>query len=198
MNRNMTISINYMTRLAGLSLAVGILLALVAGPQSTSAQESKNAGPAVFKIPDGYMQVPVTDFLGVMMLDPKKPAGMFVTYPNDNETTEALRRRVLAFVGPMFIHAKDKPKGEGNLIWTTKSLPAHPDDGEGKATMSTSSGANEEVQVTIYERTTGARPFLYGYFGMRHNPAKGDDAKFLDDQGQGVKAFDKLWKSFPK
>jgi hypothetical protein len=31
---------------------------------------------------------------------------------------------------------------------------------------------------------------------MRHKPGKGDDGKFLDEQGQGVKAFDKLWKSF--
>jgi hypothetical protein len=198
MNRNFTIFSNYMIRLAGLSLVVATLLALVAGVQLANAQDSKNAGAAVFKIPDGYMRVPVTDFRGALMLDPKKPAGMFVTYPNDNETTEALRNRLLAFLGPMFIHEKDKPKGEGSLVWTTKSLPAHPDDGEGKATINTYGGANEEVQVTIYERTTGVRPFLYGYFGMRHNPSKSDDAKFLDDQGQGVKAFDKLWKSFPK
>ena len=197
MNRK-RISINFMTRLSRILLAVATLLALVVGPQLTNAQDSKTTGAAVFKIPDGYMRAPLTDFRGLMMLDPKKPAGMFVTYPNDNESTQDLRKRMLAFVGPMFIHADSEPRGEGGLVWTTKSLPSHPDDGDGKATTSIYSAANQEVQVTIYERTTGVRPFLYGYFAMRHNPAKSDDAKFLDDQGQGVKAFDKLWKSFPK
>jgi hypothetical protein len=163
--------------------------------RSVDAQDAAKGG-AVFKIPDGYMRVPFTDFRGVMMLDPKRPAGMFVTYPNDNESTDALRKRLLTFVGPMFLHDKGKPETE--ISWTTRSIMSHSGDGDGKATINAHGSSSEEVQVVIYERTTGPRPFLYGYFGMRHNPGKGDDAKFVDDQGQGVKAFDKLWQSFPK
>lgn len=154
-------------------------------------------GGAVFKVPDGYMRAPLTDYSGLMMLDPKKPAGMFVTYPKDNETTEALRQRLLKTIGPMFIH-DEKGGAEPTISWNTQPLASHEGDGDGKAVANTYSNETQELQVAIYERTAGPRPFLYGYFAMRHKAGKSDDGKFLDENGQGVKAFDKLWKSLPK
>jgi hypothetical protein len=177
-----------------------VLITIVWGRNTLTVQAQDNKptkGAAVFKIPDGYMQAPMTDFRGMFVLDPKKPAGMFVTYPSDNETTAALRQRVLNKVGPMFIH-DEGDKGATAISWETKSLPAHPDDGDGKAEASVYRGSTTEVQVVIYERTTGPVPFLYGYFAMRHKSPKGDDGKFLDAEGKGVKPFDKLWQSFPK
>jgi hypothetical protein len=97
----------------------------------------------------------------------------------------------------MFLH-DEKDKTPAVLTWNTTALPSHEDDGEGKALASVYSGVTQELQIAIYERTTGPRPFLYGYFAMRHKAHKGDDGKFLDEQGQGVKAFDKLWQSFSK
>lgn len=182
-----------LSRFLAIMLVISGLLAAIAA--STAAQDSTK-GAAVFKIPDGYMPVPTTDFRGMIMLDPKKPAGMFVTYPNDNESTETLTKRLLDFIGPMFIHEKSKDKAE--LTWDTTSLLSHKGDGDGKAKVNVSKRANQEVQVTIYERAAGLHPFLYGYFAMRHIPRKGDDPKFLDEKGQGVKAFEKLWKSFPE
>jgi hypothetical protein len=162
------------------------------------AQDNKpTKGAAIFKIPDGYMRAPMNDFRGMFVLDPKKPAGMFVTYPNDNETTAALRQRVLKTIGPMFIH-EGKGNNETTIAWDTTALPAHAEDGDGKAEANVYSGPTTEVQIVIYERTTGPVPFLYGYFAMRHKSPKGDDGKFLDPEGKGVKPFDKLWQSFPK
>lgn len=170
-------------------------LTLIALPLAVDAQNKNDKGPA-FKVPDGYMQMQMATFRGAMVLDPQKPVGMFVTYPNENETLESLRQRILTFVGPMFIHSE---KGQANttLSWATTPLPSHLGDGDGKAFMNLYSTSTNEVQVTIYERA-GTQPFLYGYFAMRHKPGQKDDGKFLDEQGQGVKAFEKLWKSFSK
>lgn len=188
------------SRFARVSLFLFIaLMARNWGPSlPVSAQDKSDAvkGAAIFKIPDGYMRVPLSDFRGALLLDPKKPAGMFVTYPDDNETTAALRQRVLKKIAPMFIH-DEKEKAETAITWETKAMPSHTGDGDGKAEAKLYSGAKQELQVVIYERTIGPVPFIYGYFAMRHKSPKSDDGKFLDEQGQGVKAFDKLWQSFP-
>jgi hypothetical protein len=189
----MKTSTTYISRLAVFVVFSLIALSLVALSGRVKAQDQKDG--VSFKVPDGFMQVPISNFRGMMMLDPKKPAGLFVIYPNDNETMDTLRQRILAFVGPMFIH-DEKLKAETAIAWDTKTLPAHEDDGAGKAAANFYGRANDETQVAIYERATGSKPVLYGYFAMRHKPGKDDDGKFLDEQGQGVKAFDKLWKSF--
>jgi hypothetical protein len=189
----MKISITNTSRATVFVLLGLIALSLVTLTGRVKALDQKDG--VSFKVPDGFMQVPMSNFRGVMMLDPRKPAGMFVIYPNDNETMDALRQRILAFVGPMFIH-DEKLNPATAIAWDTKTLPSHEDDGAGKATANFYGKATEETQVAIYERATGSQPVLYGYFAMRHKPGKGDDGKFLDEQGQGVKAFDKLWKSF--
>lgn len=164
----MTLSVRRFLHLSAIALVImAAFSAFVSCP--VEAQDPAQSG-AVFKIPDGYMRAPLTNFRGLMMLDPKRPAGMVVTYPNDNETTEALSKRLLDFIGPMFIHEKGTP--EPVITWNTKPLISHPGDGEGKATINAYSGTAQEVQVAIYERTGGSRPFLYGYFAMRHKSRK--------------------------
>ena len=129
----------YIPRLTAMFLSVAwLVMGCVSGSQAVNGQNRGEAakGGALFKIPDGYMQAPLSDFRGTMMLDPKKPAGMFVTYPNDNETTEALRQRLQKTIAPMFIHA-EKGKAKPAISWTTQALPSHPGDGEGKAFANT-------------------------------------------------------------
>jgi hypothetical protein len=188
--------ISQISRLFALSIGL-TLLASIAMSGLSNAQDNRNQGIPSFKVPDGYMQAQMSDFRGIMLLDPKRPAGMFVTFGNDNETSEALSQRILVFVAPMFIH-DESAKAERGIAWVTRTLPPHPDDGAGKAAVNYYSSVSNDMQVAIYQRTHGSRAFLYGYFAMRHKPGQGDDGKFLDEQGKGVKAFDKLWKSFSK
>lgn len=167
-------------------------------PVTAQDQIERAKDRAVFKIPDGYMRAPLTDFRGMFVLDPKKAAGMFVTYGNDNEATEALRQRILTAITPMFIHDSNGKFETSAGSWAVQPLPSHPGDGAGTAATHVYIGTDREVQVAIYERNGGLRPFVYGYFAMRHKDRHGDDGKFLDANGNGVKAFDKLWKSFQK
>ena len=176
------------------NLVLALCLTLIVLPASIDAQ-NKNGSEPEFKIPDGYMRMQMASFRGVLMLDPEKPAGMFVTYPDDNESYESLRQRILAFVAPMFIHYEEG-KATPPITWVPTTLPSHFDT-DGQAFMNVYSGSGYEMQVSIYEHA-GPHPFLYGYFAMRHHPGKSDDGKFQDGQGQGIKAFEKLWKSFPK
>ena len=176
-------------------MVLALCLTLIVLPASIDAQNKSGREPE-FKILDGYVRLQMASFRGVVMVNPERPAGMFVTYPNDNELSESLRQRILAFVAPMFIHYEEG-KPTPSITWVTSVLPSHLGDTNGQAYMNVYSGSGYEMQVSIYEHA-GPHPFLYGYFAMRHHPGKSDDGKFLDGQGQGVKAFEKLWKSFPK
>lgn len=183
------------------SLAAALLTAvtLCAAARPSSAQEKPSPAPrssddpgVVFKAPKGYMEAPLTDFRGLFFLDPKRPAGIFIFYPNDNETTDALRQRIRATVGPMVLNDAEEAK---RLKWNIQPLPAHPGDVDGAATAAVYTGVKQEVQVVVYERLGPANPFLYGYFAKREKGEQGG-AKFLDAEGRGVKEFDAFWKSF--
>jgi hypothetical protein len=177
-------------RLTLTAVAASILFALVLCVPAT-AQEK---GAAVFKVPAGWMPADKTDVGPIVFLNPKKPAVMFVTYPKQEETTtEAQRQRVRSLAAAMFFH-DDKAE----LNWEVKHIQSHPGDGDGAADIATAKKGDMQVQIVTYERTTGVRPFIYGYVAMRHTKARGDDAPFIDETGKGVKDFDKLWQSFPK
>lgn len=174
------------SRLKLTALAASILLALVLCA-SGAAQEK---GAAVFKAPDGWMPTDKTEVGPLIFLNPKKPAVMFVTYPKPDETTtEGQRQRLRKQAANMFLH-----DGNAAVEWQVKSIPSHPGDGDGKADIATAKQGDTEVQIVTYERTTGARPFIYGYMAMR---SKKNDTPFIDETGKGVKDFDKLWKSLP-
>ena len=149
-----------------------------------------------YKIPDGFIKAPFDGFTGVLMLEPHRAAGMFVTYLEGKESADAMRSRLLERIGNMFIH--DAGKNGTTIAWQSRSLMTRPEDGGGEAAMNLYGEGDKDLQVSIYERRVGPRPFLYGYFAMRHRTARKDDGEFLHADGKGVKAFEKLWKSFPK
>jgi hypothetical protein len=179
--------------------ALALVLMFAASLQTARAQEKtekqlgeSKPGEAVFEIPKGYMKAKFAELRGVLIIDPKKPGGMFVSYPDDNETIASLRQRIRTKVTGMFVHGDKNPE----LAWDARPLPSHKGDGDGKASLETATAGDMELQFVTYERTTGA-PFLYGYFAMRHKSGKGDNGRFIDEQGKGVKAFDELWQSMP-
>jgi hypothetical protein len=179
---------------AGLFFCLHTVLVQAQESRPATADEVRagktSQGGAVFKIPKGYMSADFATFKGVLIIDPKKPAGMFVAYPNDGETTDSLRQRARAAIVKMFIHNKDVPE----TAWQIKSLPSHA--GDSTASVATYANGEDEVQVATYERTEGSYLLVYGYFAMRQISGKGENGRFLDEQGQGVKDFDKLWQSF--
>src|SRR5882724_5321060 len=93
-------------RISALVLLLVCLALWLVGITMRSGAAAEQDGPvgAVIHVPDGYMRVPMAGFNGTMMIDPKKAAGMFVTFPEDSEASDTLRERVLKFVAPMFIH----------------------------------------------------------------------------------------------
>jgi hypothetical protein len=145
---------------------------------------------AIFKIPKGYMPAKFDTFKGVLMINPKKAAGMFVVYPNEGETIASVRQRALAVIASMFFHDKDVAAP----MWQLNPLPSHTGDNNGE--LASASAGEMEVRMASYERKENSYLLVYAYFAMRHKSGKSDDGKFLDDQGKGVKEFDQLWQSF--
>ncbi|HEY0077062.1 MAG TPA: hypothetical protein VGB73_00340 [Pyrinomonadaceae bacterium] len=188
-----------LTTLGGIALVFMFLcfarpvVAQEKSPPSGKPAESQGdpSKAAVFKQPKNYMPAELPNFRGLFMLNSKKPAGIFVSYPNDGETTQALLQRIRAAVIPMFVHGELKREA----TWDFKPVPAHPGDGVESGTAATYTGETQEIQVVSYERVGGVRPFVYGYFAMR-SKGKNSGAKFLDAEGKGVKEFDELWQSF--
>ncbi|MFL6229052.1 MAG: hypothetical protein ACJ741_09750 [Pyrinomonadaceae bacterium] len=173
-------------RLKIAALAASVLFAFAVCAAATAQQK----GAAVFKAPDGWMPADKTEVGPILFLNPKKPALMFVTYPKpDESTTDAQRLRLRTLAAGMFFH-DDK----ASLNWEVKAIPSHPGDGDGKADIATAKQGDMEVQIVTYERTTGVRPFIYGYIAMH---SKNGGAPFVSENGEGVKDFDKLWKSLP-
>jgi hypothetical protein len=170
-------------------------VALICGSsvaQTPAPSDDSHKGAAVFKSPKGYMATDKTELGPILFLHPKKPSAMFVTYPKKEETTDALRLRLRALAANMFLHDEATKAN-----WEIKKIQSHPGDGDGVAEIATAKQGGTEVQVVIYERASGVRPFLYGYFAMRHTKGESDDARFIDENGKGVKEFDELWQSFP-
>ena len=171
-----------------MAFAASVIFALVLCAP-VAAQEK---GAAVFKVPDGWMATDKTEIGPMVMLHPKKPAVMFVTYaPLEEATTEAERQRVRKLGAGMFFGSDSKVE----LNWEVKRIQPHEGDGDGVADIATAKHGDMEVQVVTYERTTGERPFIYGYIAMR---SKKSSAPFIGEDGKGSKDFDKLWKSLPK
>jgi hypothetical protein len=169
-----------------ITIAASILFALILCAPAAGQEK----GAAVFKAPDGWMPFDESEVGPILFMNPKKPAVIFVTYPKQDETTtEGQRQRLRKQAAQMFFHDENAA-----LDWQVKSIPSHPGDGNGKADIATARQGDKEVQIVTYERTTGPRPFIYGYIAMR---SKKGGAPFIDEQGKGVKEFDKLWKSLP-
>jgi len=170
-----------------LAKAIFIAFLLLVTPASAplaSMPQNSDKKPIVFKQPSGYMTAPF-GHLGKMFLDPKKPAGMFVGYSVDGQDMDGFKKEMQEMVTKMFLHdAKD-------ITWISAPLPPH-QAVEESGTLFSASDDKMEIQLAFYVRSEGV---AYGYFGMRHKKGGGEDAKFLDAAGKGLKAFDEFAKS---
>lgn len=180
--------------LALLALLSGIASLQEAKGQTTydSKDEAKtNAGlGVVFKTPDKFMRAPLSGFKGTMFLNPDKPSGIFITYPDENESIEGLTKRARSwFVG---FFGRDSKK---EINWQVRAVKPYSTDKAANVHLSESPEMN--VQITVYEREVNGLTFIYGYFAMRSSKGDGkySGADFLDDEGKGVKAFEKFCKS---
>lgn len=157
-------------------------------------EAEKNAGQGVtFKIPDKFMNAPLAGFKGVTMLNPDAPAAIFVTYPNEGESVEDLSKRVLNAIPNLFFGGKEK-----EYVWTSKSIEVNQGDKAGS--LNTTNSGNSSFQVALFERDWNGLSFVYGYFAMKSGKSKkGDlDKYWLDENGKGVKPFEKFVKTFPQ
>ena len=175
--------------LAKTIVVASLFLVTVASASLASMPQDSDKKPIVFRSPSGYMPAPLSDHTGKMFLDPQRPAGMFVGYPKDGQDMAAFADEMKKLVVRMFLHDAKDP------VWTSATLPPHKGFDSESGSLMTTGDDKMEVQLALYSRPEGV---AYGYFGMRHKKAKGDDAKFLDSEGAGVKAFDELAKSINK
>lgn len=148
----------------------------------------------VFKIPEDVfpMDWNKSGFKGILMLRKDSASGLFVGYPNENEKIEDFRERAAKFLVPMFIHDKDKV---GEMKWQKSPIPIHRGDVEGSGFYYSYSNEKSVVQVLFYERESSGSRLLYGYFSSKGINDKPSNI-WADDKGQGVKIFEKFWKTF--
>lgn len=148
--------------------------------------------PVRLKLPEGYMPADFPEKrAGKLLLNPGKPAGMFIVYPKEGESPDVLENLLKSMVAEMFFHDSKSP-----VAWTTVALPAHEGVENESGTLYSASNEKMEIQLAIYARTFGVTKVLYGYYGMRNKgDKKKEDAPFMDASGKGVEDFDKFWKS---
>jgi hypothetical protein len=173
-----------------------LAVVLAAGTvQNTAAQSSESQSkwkPVELKLPSGYMPAEFPEKrAGKLLLNPNKPAGMFIVYPKKGDSPDALPNLLKDMVAGMFFHESKSP-----VNWNEIKLPAHEGVDQETGTLYTAASDKMEIQLAVYTRTLGATTVLYGYYGMRHKEKKAkDDAAFIDSSGKGVEDFDKFWKS---
>ena len=172
-----------------------IFTASLAFSQTNSKSNNSGSGKAiVFKIPDGFMRAPMTGFKGILMLDAKAPAVIFITYPNEGESIDSLRKRVAEFIPSLF---GAKAKDDEEFSWESKRIPENKGDIADGAEIRSIDAKDKQLQLAMYEREHKGVRLLYGYFAMKPDkPDKYGKNIWLDDKGEGVKGFDEFWKSF--
>ncbi len=158
-----------------------------------SFAQAQNTG-VVFKIPEDVfpMDWNKNGFRGFLMLRKDSPSGVFIAYPGDNEKIEDLKARAVKSITPMVIKDDD---GGSDFKLDKISIPKREGD---SADAFYHSYANKKsmVQVIVYERITNGKSFIYGYFAAKDKDADPKKVKvWADEKGQGVKIFEKFWKS---
>jgi len=170
-----------------------LIFSFAAFVQTSSAQSSK--GGIVFKVPDDVfpMDWNKNGFKGMLMLRKDSPSGIFICYPNDEEKIEDLKARAVKTIAPIVVDDEEEKKG---LTFETKSIPLH--KGDSAATYYSYANEKDMVQILLYERIANGKTLIYGYFAKKGKDAKPESVKkiWADDQGQGIKIFEKFWKSF--
>lgn len=155
--------------------------------------QTSNAQGVVFKIPEDVfpMDWNKSGFKGILMLRKDSPSGIFVGYPNEDETIEALKTRAAKFILPMIV-GQGKKMSEEEIKFQISSIPNRKGD-SGKAGQYYSyKNEKSEAQIIFYERTAKGSKFIYGYFALKNESMKDI---WADDKGQGVEIFEKFWKS---
>lgn len=179
-----------------LSLLLALLIPAASFAQTAQVQSAEQKAYIIFKVPKGYMGAEYPEHkTGRILLDPKRPAGMFVVYLKDDETPEAFTEELKKMIGEMFYHTPDS-ESDFKPTWTASSVPALTTMSDETGTLFTSSDGKMQVQLASYIFTLSEKKVAYGYFAMQHvEKRRGDDGRFLDSSGGGVKDFEKLWKS---
>lgn len=184
-----------------ITLFLVLLCAVFTFTQNVSAQTSENnqskKSGIVFKIPEGVfpMDWNKSGFKGILMLRKDSPSGIFIAYPNDGENLEDLRERAAKFIAPMFISDENKKKE----IKSQKSpIPVHKGDVDNSGLYYFYENEKSMTQILFYEREANGKKLIYGYFANKDKEAKAESVKdiWADDKGQGVKIFEKFWKTF--
>src|ERR1044072_1500340 len=174
-------------------LLLFLAVVFIAGAaRDVAAQSTGKQKPVTLKPPSGYMPADFPEErAGKLLLNPKRPGGMFIVYPKAEEGPEVLPDLLKSMVADMFFHDH-----KAQVSWTTTTLPAHKGIDSESGTLYSASDEKMEIQLAVYDRTLGATRILYGYYGMSHKGKKEkDDAPFMDASGNGVEDFDKFWRS---
>lgn len=165
----------------------------------TEESARKAAGQGiVYKIPGGVMALPKWDgFRGMIMLAEKQPWGIFISYPDEGETLDALKLRAGKWIARMFVHDEamvDK------IDWQSKTAPSNKGDIGDTALQRSYDNETETFQITYFEREYSGLKLVYGYFARKGKTSKDkdDSGDFLGEKGKGNKSFQAFWKSFPE
>jgi hypothetical protein len=170
--------------------------------QEKAAQSSQEAAPAkkrkqvVFFLFKNYFSDKFPNHkAGVLILNPKKPSGMFLVYPDEGESTQELTNKIKSMVAGMFFHGLSS-KDKADVTWNMSPLSKHEGVENELGTMFLASDEKEEAQLAIYIRNFDGTEIAYGYFAGRAKGGKAEEAgQFLDSRGGGAEDFDKFWKS---
>jgi hypothetical protein len=175
-----------------LAVALFVGAEIVAAAQSPQLQPSGTFKPVQLKLPKGYMPAPLPEKRkGQVLLDAKRPAGMYIVYPNADETPEAFNDFLKSMVAQMFLHDSKAP-----VTWTATPLPSHKGVKNEAGTLYSASDDKIEIQLAAYTRTVGETKVAYGYYARRlKGKTDKDDGILLDSEGKGVKAFDEFCAS---
>lgn len=180
--------------IAALTLCALLTASLFSLQASSARAQEKPArkSPITFKAPKGYMPADFPEHkTGKLMLDAKRPAGMFIVYPNEGENSEALFNLLKSTIAGMFFHDT-----KSQVAWTTSPLPSHQGVTNESGILAVTSNEKMDVQLATYTRTFGETVIVYGYYAMRRKGKEGkDDGRLLDSSGGGVEDFDKFWQS---
>lgn len=157
-----------------------------------TAEPSDDFKTVELKLPKGYIPQPFPDERkGQVLLNAKRPAGMYIVYPKAGETPEAFGEFLKTMVIGMFLQDSKSP-----VTWTESALPSHKGLDNETGTLFSASDDKMEIQFAAYNRTVGEAKVSYGYYAMRHKgERKKDDGAFLDGSGNGVKEFEKFCQS---
>jgi len=174
-------------------LLVALSLAAARGvaAQDTRTQPAGEFRPVMLRLPKGYMPAPAPHKrAGQLLLDAKRPAGMYIIYPKD-EAPDAFNAFLKTMVAGMFTRDEN-----AKLTWAESPLPAVKGIDDESGTLYTASDEKMDIQLAAFTRTVGGTKVAYGYYARRQrDEGKKDDTPFLDGSGKGVKAFEEFRKS---